>query len=245
MVGSTQSTSSSSYVLNTIVAEILSEIADELEKASDVKTAAQEILQKIVNEHSRIIYNGDNYTEEWVAEAKKRDLPNIISTVASLETIMDDENVKLFEKHNVLSKDELHARTEVLLEAYSMSINIEARTTLNIAKRQILPAASLYSARLADSVNAVSAAGVSADTQKDMLKKVCGLIKDLHSSIAALEKVVEKAATVEQSSKQAKSYRNDVIPAMTKVRNAADQLEMIVDADLWPLPTYAEMLFLK
>ncbi len=245
MVGSSQSTAGPSFVLNTIVAEILSEIADELEKAGDVKAATQKILRKIAAEHSKIIYNGDNYADEWVKEAEKRGLPNIKSTTESLRTITAPENVAVFEKHKVLSEKELNARTKVLLEAYIMQINIEAMTMLNIAKRQILPAASRYSGLLGSDVQSVTAAGVSADTQVEMLKKVCDLIKELNSNIEALEAAAAKASNADGADRQAESCRDEVIPAMNAVRKSADELEKIVDADLWPLPSYAEMLFLK
>ena len=245
MVGSTQSTSGPTFVLNTIVADVLCEIADELKKAEDVKTCAQGILKRIATEHTRVVYNGDNYIEEWVQEAKKRGLPNIRSTVDSLKTIMDEENVHVFEKQNVLTKAELAARSEVLLEAYSMIINIEAQTMLNIAKRQILPAVATYSARLGNAVREVSSAGVDADTQVAMLKKVCSLMKSLQGGIEALEKTVAKAGKMGDTTRQAEDYKDNVIPAMQAVRESADELETIVDADIWPLPTYAEMLFLK
>lgn len=245
MVGSTQSTSGPTFVLNTIVADILGEIADELEKAKDIKTCAQGILKRIATEHARVVYNGDNYIEQWVQEAQKRGLPNIRSTVDSLKTIMDEENVHVFEKHNVLTKAELAARTEVLLEAYSMVINIEAQTMLNIAKRQILPAVVAYSAQLGNAVREVSAADVNADTQIAMLEKVCSLMTSLQNGIESLEKAAAKAGKIEDFTKQAEDYKDNVIPAMQAVRKSADKLETIVDADFWPLPSYAEMLFLK
>ena len=245
MVGSTQSTSGSAFVLNTIVAEVLSEIADELEKAKDVKSTAQQILQKIAAEHGRILFNGDNYTDEWVAEAERRGLSNIRSTVGSLITIMDEENVKVFEGQAVLSRAELSARTEILLEAYSKQINIEALTMLQIAKRQLLPAVTKYSENLGNAVAAVSNAGVAADTQVHMLEKLCGLMKSLHEGTDFLEKAVAVASGTESITGKAEDYRDKVIPAMQSVRNTADELETIVDADIWPLPTYAEMLFLK
>ena len=245
MVGSTQSTSGPMFVLNTIVADILSEIADELEKAKNVKTAAQEILKRIATEHRRIIYNGDNYTEEWVEEAKKRGLPNIRSTVASLETIMDKENVGVFKKHSVLTEAELHARAEILLEAYSMSINIEAKTMLNMAKRQILPSCVKYSAVLGDAVGAVSSAGVDAQPQKELLENVCGLIATMRTSISGLEQALAATRKMADSTKRAKLFRDEVVPAMVALRQVADELETIVDADLWPIPTYAEMLFVR
>jgi len=245
MVGSTQSTAGPMFVLNTIVAEVLSEIADELEKAKNVKTAVQEILRKIATEHRRIVFNGDNYTDEWVEEAEKRGLPNIRSTVASLETIMDKENVAVFKKHGVLTDAELHARTEILLEAYSMSINIEAMTMLNMAKRQILPACVKYSAALGDAVGSVSSAGVDAQPQRELLESVCRLIAVMKSNISQLENAAAKTKKVADSTKQARLYRDEVVPAMAALREAADELETIVDADLWPIPTYAEMLFVR
>ena len=245
MVGSTQSTSGPMFVLNTIVADVLNEIADELEKAKNVKTTAQSILKKIANEHRRIIYNGDNYTDEWIEEAQKRKLPNIISTVASIETIMDKENVKVFTKHGVLTEAELHARAEILLETYSMSINIEAMTMLNMARRQILPACVQYSSMLGSAVGAVSSSGVDAGPQKEMLENVCGLIATMKDNILQLDGAVLKAKKVADATKQARIYRADVIPAMHNLRSTADEMETIVDAQLWPIPTYAEMLFMK
>ncbi len=245
MVGSTQSTSGPTFVLNTMVADVLSEIADELEKSTDVNATAQEVLKKIATEHARIIFNGDNYCSDWVVEAEKRGLPNIVSTVESLNTIMDKEHVALFGRHNVLSETELEARADILLEAYSMTTNIEAKTMLSIAKRQILPAAARYSGRLGDSIGSVGAAGVSADTQKKMLEEICALITDLSAGIEDLEAAVAESGAIEDCAGQAETFRNIVIPAMEKVREAADRLELIVDADLWPLPTYAEMLFVK
>jgi glutamine synthetase len=245
MVGSAQSTAGPMFVLNTIVADVLKEIADELEKSSNVKTSAQKILNKIAKEHSRIIYNGDNYTEEWAKEAEKRGLPNIKSTVESLETIMDDENVKLFVNHKVLSKAELKARTEILLDAYSMTINIEAKTTLNIAQRQILPVAIEYSGKLAKAAERISNAGSNPDTQKKILDKTCELISDLNNSIDELKKAAAAVIGIDNTAKRAENFRDIVVPAMSRVRKAADSLEMIVDAKMWPLPTYAEMLFVK
>jgi glutamine synthetase len=245
MVGSTQSTSGPTFVLNTIVADILAEIADDLENADDVNAAVQKNLQKIVKEHGRVIFNGDNYSENWVKEAESRSLPNIRSTVESLGTIMDKENVDVFVRNGVLTNNELHARMDVLLEAYSMMVNVEAKTTLNMAKRQILPAASRYSCRVGNAVSGVDAAGVNSNTQKNMLQKVCDLISNLNSGIESLEEAVANALDIEDVIKQAESYRDVVIPAMQVVREAADGLEMVVDADLWPLPTYAEMLFIK
>ena len=245
MVGSSQSTSGPCFVLNTIVADILMEIADVLEKSKDVKADAQKLLKKIATDHARIIFNGDNYSEDWIVEAEKRGLSNIRSTVKSLETILEKENVDVMKRHGVLSKHELHARTEILLENYSKTLNIEANVTLNIGKRQILPACIAYSSELAGAVNGMTAAGMTPAVQKRELEKTNSLIEDLSSAIEALEKAVGKAKQIDKSLDKAKCFRDDVVPAMSEVRKAADTLEMMVDAELWPLPSYAEMMFLK
>lgn len=245
MVGSSQSTAGPVFVLNTIVADVLSEVADELENAGDINSAAQALLSKYAKEHARILFNGDNYSADWPIEAAKRGLPNIRSTVESLLSITDEENIAVFARQKVLSAEELKARAEILLEAYSMKINIEAKTMLAMARRQILPACIEYSSDLADTVASVSAAGVKTVTHKALLEKVCGLIDSLSSAIAALEDAVVQAGQVEDTGKQAQAYRDTVCTAMSPVRAAADSLEAVVDADLWPLPTYAEMLFLR
>ena len=245
MVGSSQSTSGPSFILNTIVTDTLMEIADVLEKSKDIIGDTQKLLKKIATEHSRIIFNGDNYSEDWVKEAEKRGLSNIRSTVESIETILEKENVDVLKRHGVLSKHELHARTEILLENYSKTLNIEANVTLNIAKRQILPACIQYSSELAAAVNGLVEAGITPAVQKRELEKTNSLLEDLSSAIEALEKAVGKAKSIEKAPAKAKCYRDDVIPAMSEVRKAADTLETIVDAELWPLPSYAEMLFVR
>lgn len=245
MVGSTQSISGPNFVLNTIVAEVLSGVADELEKASDVKKAAQKLLKKLANDHKKVVFNGDNYTDKWVEEAEKRGLPNMRSTVEALECIMDKEHVNVFKKHKVLSKSELGARTEILLEAYSMMINIEAKTMINMAKRQIMPVCMDYTGILASSVIAVEDAGVEAKAQKAKLEEVNGLIAELSDAVDVLEKAQAKASGIDNATKSARSFRDDVIPAMAAVREPADKLEMLVDGSAWPLPSYAEMLFIR
>ena len=207
--------------------------------------ATQKILKKLANAHARVIFNGDNYCEDWVVEAAKRGLPNIRSTVESIESIPTKENCQLFKRHGVLTPAELKARTEILLEAYSMQINIEAGTTLSMAKRQILPSCIDYSSRLAGAVTAVSGAGVDPQVQLSLLKKVNTLITDLQNGIDDLEAAKAKANGIDKAEKQAEACRDAVIPAMAVVRAAADELETIVDADLWPLPSYAEMLFMR
>jgi glutamine synthetase len=245
MVGSSQSISGPAFTLNTIVADALSDIADELEKAGDVRAATQKILKDIATKHARIVFNGDNYSEQWVTEAARRGLPNIRSTVESLKTIATPENFALFSRHGVLSENELRARTEILFEVYSRQINVEALTMLTMARRQILPACCEYSARLGAAVAAVANAGVQADTQKALLARVCALIDTLETNLEALDQARIKASVTLGYEQQAESYRTDVVPAMQALRTAADELETLVDATLWPLPTCAEMLFVR
>ncbi|HPP75518.1 MAG TPA: glutamine synthetase III [Armatimonadota bacterium] len=245
MVGSSQSPAGPTFILNTIVADVLSEIADELESNGDVNKKAQEILQKIAKEHMRIVFNGDNYSEEWVREAEKRGLPNIRNTVDSLNTMLDPDATAVFERHKVFCKEEWHARYEILMERYCKAINIEALTTLNMAKRLILPAAIKYSGIVANAANAVQSAGSYSDTLKKSLDQVCQLIDSLQQNIASLENATQKASSVEGVAKQGEIYRDLVISAMNAVRKDADKLEMLVDAEIWPLPTYAEMIFLR
>jgi len=245
MVGSSQSISGPCFVLNTIVADTLCDVADVLEKAGDVKAAAQKILQDIAVQHARIVYIGDNYCEEWVTEAARRGLPNVRATYESLRDICTEEHFTLFSKHGVLSQEELEARTEVLFEGYSKQINIEALTMLNMAKRQILPACCEYSGRLGQAVAAVASAGVPVDTKKKLLTRVCDLITTMEDRIEALEKAVAQAHETHGAEAHARSYREDVLPAMAALRQTADELETIVDAKLWPLPSYAEMLFVR
>jgi glutamine synthetase len=245
MVGSSQSIAGPNFVLNTIVADTLSEIADQLEGSKDVSTTAQQILSKIATLHKNIIFNGDNYSEEWATEAEKRGLPNIKNAVDSLEDLIEPSTVELFAKHGVLNKNEWHARYEIQLDRYSKEINIEALSTLYIAKRQILPAVMDFSGSLASAAGAVKAVGANADAHMKSLNEVCSLISTLQSNVEALEASVSAAADVDGAGDRARAYRDKVIPAMNNVRFASDKLETMVDAEVWPLPTYAEMLYLR
>jgi glutamine synthetase len=245
MVGSSQSTAGPMFVLNTIVAEILSEIADELEKSKNINADTQKLLQRIVKEHARIIYNGDNYVEEWAKEAKKRGLPNIRSSVDSILTIYEPEHIKLFSKHNVLSKVELHARMEILLENYAKTLNIEAKTMLQMGRRQILPAAMAFAGQIAGTIDDLTEIGVKPTAQKKLVKEVNELIAQLSEGLDVLQVAVAKAKETDKADKKADAYRDKVVPAMVEVRRVADELEAIVDAELWPMPTYAQMLFIR
>jgi glutamine synthetase len=244
MVPSSGNISDCNTVLNTVVAETLSEIADRLEKASDVNAEVQAILTEIVKDHKKVIYNGNGYSDEWVAEAEKRGLPNVKTTVEAAKALIADKNVAVMEKFGILNKTEMHSRYEVTLENFATTINIEAATTLLIAKRQILPSVIKFETALAGSVAAVKAAGVNAGVQTELLTEVAADAAKLKAAIAALEASVAKAESLEGDAYAvAHFYKFDVFEKMSAVRAAADKLETIVDSEFWPLPTYGELLF--
>ncbi|TZE83619.1 glutamine synthetase III [Calorimonas adulescens] len=246
MIGSSSTIATANYILNTIVAEELSQIADRLEKASNFNEEVQKILEEIVKNHKRVIFNGNGYSEEWVKEAERRGLPNIRSTVEAIPALIAEKNVKLMEKHGVLSRVEMESRYEVMLENYSKTINIEALTMLDIAKRQLLPAVIKFLTKLADSINSIKATGVNADVtaQSDLLVEVSSLAAMFKKNIDGLEKVVNDASELEGDSYKLASYYRDVVfVKMGEVRDIADKLETLVDKELWPLPSYSDMLF--
>lgn len=245
MVASSASIAGPNTVLNSIVAETLSRIADRLEKAKDVDAEVHNIVKEIVINHKRIIFNGNNYADEWVIEAEKRGLPNIKSTVAAIPAWITDKAVKLFEKHNVLSKVEVHSRYEIYLESYAKQINIEALTMLDIAKRQIVPAVIKYTSQIADSIGKVKAASAKANTaaQEALLVEITNIFNSFTQNVAGLEKVLEHSDDSGDTLKHAQYYRDKVFATMTKLREDGDKLETLVDATIWPLPTYADLLF--
>ncbi|MFW2489891.1 glutamine synthetase III [Clostridium chromiireducens] len=246
MVPSSASIAGCNFVLNTIVAETLSEIADKLEKATDVNAEIQVILTDIVKNHKRVIFNGNGYSDEWVVEAERRGLPNIKSTVEAAKAMISEKNQAVLEKHGVLTKVEAESRYEITLENYNKIINIEALTTLEMAKRQIMPAVIQYTTSLAESINTIKATGVSVDVsvQSELLTEVSSLLSSLNKNVALLEKVVEKADNFDGDIFDlGMIYRYEVFEQMNTLREYADKLETIVDEDFWPIPTYGDMLF--
>ncbi|AWK49711.1 glutamine synthetase type III [Clostridium beijerinckii] len=246
MVPSSASISGCNFVLNTIVAETLSEIADKLEKASDLNAEIQSILTNIVKSHKRIIFNGNGYSDEWVAEAEKRGLPNIKSTVESAKAMISEKNQAVLEKHGVLSRVEAESRYEITIENYNKIINIEALTTLEMSKRQIIPAVIQFATSLAKSINTIKATGINADisVQTELLTEVSTLTASLNKNVILLEKAVKKADNFQGDIFDlGMMYRYEVFEQMNILRADADKLETIVDEEFWPLPTYGDMLF--
>lgn len=246
MVPSSGSISGPNFVLNTTVAEVLSDMADRLEKAEDFTAEVQTLLKEIVSNHKRIIFNGNNYCEDWVNEAKKRGLPNIKSTVDSTQAMVKEKNIKVFEKHGVLNKTELHSRYEILLETYIKTINIEALTTLDMAKRQILPAVIDFTGNIASAITSIQATGLNVDisAQSELLEEVSTLLAQFKKNITSLEKAVSDAANFSGDTfVHAEMYRDVVFAKMGELRVVADKLETIVDEEMWPFPTYGQLLF--
>lgn len=245
MVASSMSIAMANTVLNTIVADVLCEMADELEKADNFELAVHDLIKKTVTDHYRIVFNGNGYSEEWVKEAEKRGLPNIKNMVEAIPALTTKKAMDIFGKHHVFSPVELHSRAEVLYESYSKAINIEAKTMISMASVQYIPAVITYTKELADSINAVKAAvpDVDVQVQADLLKKTSLLLKEANSALKKLEDTVGKANTMEEGAAKAAAFRDLVIPAMEDLRKPIDQLELIVDHKLWPVPTYGDLLF--
>ncbi|MFO7612249.1 MAG: glutamine synthetase III [Clostridia bacterium] len=246
MTPSSASIAGPNFVLNTIVADTLCEIADELEGSGNRDEKVTEILQNIIKTHGRVIFNGNNYSDEWVGEAALRGLPNIKNMVDSCKTFLDEKNVKVFSKFHVLTPGEIHSRYEIQIEIYSKTINIEARTAIDMARTEILPAAIGFATNLAVSINAVKSTGTGADTnaQEGLLKRISKLNSELSNAIAGLETELGAAQIMgSEPTAQAEYYRDHVMPGMSEVRKAADSLEVLTDSTLWPFPKYADLLF--
>ena len=245
MVGSADSIASPNVVLNTIVAEAFKEAADELEKAEDFDTAVHDMIKKLLREHKHIIFNGNGYSDAWVEEAERRGLPNIRSMVDAIPALTTEKAIKLFESFDVFTEAELQSRAEVEYEAYAKVINIEAKTMLDMAGKQIIPAVIKYTTELAESLGKVKSACPEADTsvQAELLTETSALLSDMKVALAGLADIVEECEGMESGSEQAHAYHDKVVPAMAALRAPADKLEMIVDKDLWPFPSYGDLMF--
>ena len=242
MVGSNDSIAMPNTVLNAIVAEAFKKAADELEGAADFDSACDEYIAKTMREHQKIVFNGNGYSDEWVEEAEKRGLPNLKSMVDATAALTTDKAVKLFGDFNIMSETELEARSEILYETYSLSINIEALTMIDMAAKDILPAVVKYTTELAGSVNEVLAAGSNADVQKAMLDEISTVLKDAKVALDSL-KADQADATKATAKATAEYYRDVIIPDMAALRAPVDKLESLVDSSYWPIPTYGDMLF--
>ena len=243
MVGSRDSVANPNIVLNTIVAEAFADACDVLEKADDFELAVHDLIKEYMVESDKVVFNGNGYSDEWVAEAERRGLPNIKSMVESIPAITTDKAVALFERFSVFTKAELESRAEIEYEAYAKAINIEARTMIDMASKQFIPAVMKYTKQLADTVIAVKEAGADTEVQAEALTEVSVLLKETKEALATLKKVTEEAAEKEEGEVQATYYHSEVVPAMEALRVPVDNLEMIVDKEAWPMPSYGDLIF--
>ena len=243
MVGSRDSISGPNVVLNTIVAEAFSEACDVLEKADNFDEAVHDLIKQYATEHQRVVFNGNGYSDAWVEEAEKRGLPNIRSMVEAIPALTTEKAVSMFEKFKVFTKAELESRAEIKFESYAKAINIEARTMIDMASKQIIPAIIKYTKDLADTVVAVKEAGADASVQAELLTEVSGLLAETKKALEALKVVTDQAAAMEEGEDQARFYHSDVVPAMEALRAPVDKLEMIVDKEAWPMPSYGDLIF--
>ena len=239
MCGSSANIAEPCFTLNTIVAQSLSEIADRLEKSENLEIDAVSLIQEIIRKHKRIIFNGNNYTDEWVTEAEKRGLPNIPNTVLAIDVLKDAKNIDVFSKQNVLSPVEVSSRYDIFLEKYAKTIHIEALTLVDIVNRQLLPAAFTYASRLARA----KSAGVGSAALADRLSEISALADSLAEKGKALAAAAEAASAIADNRASALAYHDKVTSALAETRRAIDALEPIVPADIWPVPVYSDLLF--
>lgn len=245
MVGSSDSVSSPNVVLNTIVAEAFKEAADELENSDDFDSAVHDIIKRLFAEHRRIIFSGNGYSEEWVKEAERRGLPNLKAGIDSVEAIRTEKAIKLFEEFGVYTRTELESRAEIEYEAYSKTVNIEAKTMIDMAGKQIIPAVVKYTTQIASSLTAVRTACEEADVsvQKELLLETSDKLSEMKVALAALKDILAKASAIKDNKEKAFTYLHEVCPAMAALRKPADELEMLVDKELWPFPSYGDLVF--
>jgi glutamine synthetase len=247
-VGSSANIAGPNTILNTIIAESLDYIATNLEKAvsggRDLNKAIQDLLPGIIKENKKVIFNGNNYAEEWHKEAEKRGLPNIKNTVDTLPVVIKKENIDLLTKYKVYTERELQSRYVILAENYAKTVDIEGQTALNMAKTLILPAALRYQKEVGESIAAAKAAGASSPAGLETFGTLVSTINDFQRGITALEKALSHHADGDALA-HAKHYRDNVVSGMVELRKSGDKLETLVADDLWPLPTYREMLFVR
>ena len=245
MVGSQDSVAQSNVILNTIVAEAFAEACEVLEKAENFEAAVNSLIKEYAQTHGRIIFNGDGYSDEWVAEAERRGLPNLKCMVDAIPEYIAPASVELFEKFKVLSRSELESRMEIEYEIYAKTLNIEAKAMIDIATKQIVPAVIRYTTVLADSINSVKAACPEApvSVQISLLQETSKCLEETKVAMNKLQQVTEKAFRMERGEAQARYYRDEVNVAMEQLREPVDKLEMIVDKEMWPMPSYGDLIF--
>lgn len=245
MVASSMSISGANTVLNATVADVLQKMADKLESSDDFDKAVDELIYETLKAHQKVIFNGDGYSDDWIAEAEKRGLPNVKTMVDATASLMDEKTIEMFERQHVYTRTELESRAEINYEAYSKAINIEAKTMIHMASKQYIPSVISYVTSLADSINSIAAACPEADmsVQKSLLTKCSSLLAEAQNALSDLKKADVDANEMEEGKAQAEFFRDVVFKAMAALRSPIDELEMIVDKQYWPVPSYGDMLF--
>ena len=245
MLGSSASVSGPNTIINTAVAEILKQFADELETADNFETALHDLIKRVITEHKRIIFNGNGYDDAWLKEAAKRGLLNLKTTPDALPYFVKEKNIALFTSHKVYTEREMYSRLEILLESYCNLVNIEAKAMADMAKKEILPAVSKYARALSETILAKKAVCDSLDCsyEKETLTAISTLTANAYASVQALEKALDGTKKVKGAAKLSVYYKDKILPVMEKLRASADELENLVSAEYWPIPTYGDLLF--
>lgn len=245
MVGSSDSIADANTTLNAIVAESFCEAADELEKAVDFDSACTKLIHDMMTEHQRIVFNGNGYSDEWVEEAERRGLPNLRSIVDAVPALLTPKAEALFTKFGIYTKSELEARAEIMYETYAKVLKIEAKTMTHMAGKHYVPAAITYTTRLAESITAVTAACPQADltVQRELLEKVSLRLTAATKALNSLTELVEQVDAMEDVKEMALAYHDQIVPAMAALRKPVDEMELLVDKSIWPVPTYGDLMF--
>ena len=243
MLGSSDSAAEPNTTINAIVAEAFCEAADRLEKADDFDMAVHDLIKEYLTEHRRVIFNGNGYSQSWVKEAERRGLPNLETMVDAVDSLLSKDSVKMYEKFKIFTKAELESRAEVLYDKYSKTVCIEARTMVDMAKKQIIPAVMKYTGELADKALLVEKAGGRADVHTALLKDITSLLCETQDMVEKLEKDLETANGMKAAKEKAFFYKDNIMADMESLRVPADKLETLVDKSIWPFPTYGDLLF--
>lgn len=244
-VGAPASIAMANTVLNTIVADALCQMADRLEKAEDFELEVHDLMKETLNKHQRILFNGDGYSKEWVEEAERRGLLNIRTMVDAIPALVRKEVIDMFEKFHVFTEKELISRKEIMYESYAKSKNIEAKTMISMASVRYLPSILNYIKKIADTIGSIKnvAPGIDVADQVDMLENITTLFSSAKKALETLKEVTQRASTIPDAKEQATYFKDVVVPAMEELRTPIDELELVVDKELWPVPTYGDLLF--
>ena len=244
MVGAKNSVASSTIVINTIVAEAFSEACDILEKADDIHKAVHDITVRNLVKHQRILYSGNGYSDRWIEEAKRRGLPNLVSTIDAVPELVKESTVKLFEKFRVFSRSELNARAEMKYENYAKTLNIDAKVMIDIAGKHIIPSVMKYTNELSENINSLKKSGIGdSSVQEEILERINRFLKEAYAALKHLVVEDDKANEITNVKERAEYYHDYVVPAMVALRRPVDRLEVLVGKDYWSMPSYGDLLF--